>query len=292
MKQYPFLLSVIIVNYNSTEYVVDCLESIFRNCSHLSLQLIVVDNASPDNGQLVIAKRYGERIEMIESTYNRGFGGACNLGLQRAEGRYILFLNPDTVLLNDAFSPLVSYAEHYPDTALGAILLNADHQPSNSYSSFLTPWNILLSALGYHGNVHYKEVLRPLSVDFITGADLFVSHEIMDRIGGFDERFFMYCEDVDLQKRMADAGIRRIIVPGPQIVHYDGGSYQQKKKRSARRRYEADKSKMIYVKKHYSLSVYLCFRLLFLLVRIPAFINPYYKVRDNLRYLSLLLKTI
>ncbi len=294
-KIYQYDVSVIIVNYNSTKYVMDCLNSIFTQCKGCTYEIIVIDNASPDRGIEIIKQNFdNQKIIYIESLTNKGFGGACNLGLEKANGKYIFFLNPDTILLNDALSIFVTFAEQKEckEIALGCCLLDGNKNPTNSYSSFLTPWNIIRRSLGLGKRLNQEIQLQPFEVDFITGADLFVPTAVIDKVGGFDETFFMYCEDVDIQKRMKEFGVKRLIIPGPQIIHFDGGSYTKKNLRSARRRREYDKGKIIYIKKHYNIITYLLFRILFFFIRIPAYINPHYRFIDNIKYATMLLSKI
>ncbi len=149
--------------------------------------------------------------------------------MKHARGQYFFLLNPDTLVLNPAIDLFFRYAEAHKDEpigALGCILFDAHYRPANSYHYFLTPRFLLLEAFGKHHQVRLQAIDEPIKVDFITGADLFIPRRAIERVGMFDPCFFMYCEEVDLEKRMADVGLDRLIIPGPQIVHYDGGSYQ------------------------------------------------------------------
>ena len=289
-------VSIILVNYNSTQLLVNAVHSILTHTKRISFEIIIVDNASPDDGVQVLSQEFGNKVILIESKKNLGFGGANNLGIEKAQGKYLFLLNPDTILLNDAISIFYDYAEQNQAQnigALGTVLLDANLKPSNSYGRFLTPTNVLFESLP---NILKKTnkphiTTNPFKIDFITGADLFIPHTVIKKTGLFDTRFFMYCEEVDLQKRMEKLGFQRIIIPSCKIIHYDGGSYNIKNCRSARRRLEYDRSKCIYIKKHFSIISYICFRVLFFLIRIPAFLNPYYRWKENISYLRMLISS-
>ena len=137
-------VSVIFVNYNATDMLIEAIRSVKEHTQHVSYELIVVDNASPDKGIQRIKDTFEEEIKVIISTQNLGFGGANNLGVAEAEGKYIFFLNPDTLLLNDVISSLYAYCESNADKrigALGTILLSQAKQPTNSFGMFLSPCN-------------------------------------------------------------------------------------------------------------------------------------------------------
>ena len=294
MQVLPTDVSVIIVNYNSTQLLLDCVQSVIKHTQQVRYEIIVVDNASPDNGHIRIKEEVGSHIKLIVSPKNLGFGGANNLAIREAKGKYIFFLNPDTILLNDAISIFFQYAEQFPANrlgALGAVLMDANRQPAISYDDFLSPMKIYNDALPkiFSKVVEKRFISSPISVDFIAGADLFVPQEALNQIGVFDEKFFMYCEEADLQQRMSNVGRQRMLIPGPEIIHLEGSSYGLKKGRSARRRLEHDSSKCIYVKKHYSKLQYYLFRIIFFFVRQPAVFNPHYKLKENLSYLKMLL---
>ena len=289
----PIDVSVIMVNYNSTNLLIDAVHSIFEQTRDVSFEIIVVDNASPDNGSGKIENEFRDSICIIKSEKNLGFGGANNLGIKRAKGQYLFFLNPDTLLLNNAIAKFKEYIESQENRKIGAvggILLDREKKPTNSYHFFLTPSNVIANVLRLQRTLQMTEIKDPISVDFVTGAVLFVPLAVINDIGGFDERFFMYCEEVDLEKRMADKGYMRMVIPGPRIIHFDGGSFIQKSKRSARRRLTFDQSRLLYIRKHFGSVKYQCFKWMFLFCRIPAYLNYHYTFSENWQYFKNLLK--
>lgn len=289
---YTIGVSVIFVNYNSTDMLIESIRSVKRHTYHASYELIVVDNASPDNGIHRIREIFQDEVRIIESSKNLGFGGANNLGIQIAKGEYLFFLNPDTLLLNEAIDIFYAYCERHKMKrigALGTLLLSREQKIINSYGAFISPCSIILKRLGIHKSFPKQSEVFPIQVDFITGADLFVPRKVIEEIGNFDTNFFMYCEEVDLQQRMAQKSYQRMIINEAKIIHYDGGSYEQVLKRSASRRKEQDKSICKYIKKYYSPMKYWLFLFFFIIIRFPAYINPHYSMKENWDYLKMLI---
>lgn len=284
-------VSVIYVNYNSTDLLITSIESVIEHTSNLKYEIIVVDNASPDGGIEKIGIKYKGNISILKSEKNLGFGGANNLGANIAKGEYLFFLNPDTKLLNNAVFLFWTYCINNKNKkigTLGSILLDSHLNPNHSYSVFLTPYNVIKGALPFNRREKTSFIKSPIFVDYITGADLFMPRNCFVKMNGFDTRFFMYSEEVDLQYRISKDGYCRVIIPEPRIIHYDGGSYSEEIKPSPRRRYEKDKSRIIYIKKHYSSFSFFLFRLFFLIVKLPALVNKRYNFTDNLNYLKMI----
>ncbi|MCR5187847.1 MAG: glycosyltransferase family 2 protein [Treponema sp.] len=240
-------VSIIIVNYNTKELLANCLESIYRHTKDLEFEVIVSDNGSTDDSINLIKEKYPQVI-LIENKENLGFGKANNRGLEKAQGKYIFYLNSDTLLLNNASKYFFDYwenADKNPDKegeigALGSNLLNNQKEVIHSYGSFLSyndevrnSLRALLSISAYTVLSLFSKKYPPLDipndkaefytgpVDYITGADLFVKN---DRTARFDENFFMYCEEADLQLQMSKINKKRLLIEGPQIIHLCGGA--------------------------------------------------------------------
>lgn len=254
-------VSIIIVSYNTCDILSACLNSIKEQTKEISYEVIVVDNDSKDNTKLMIENNY-QWVKIIKSSVNLGFGRANNLGVSYARGKYLFFLNSDTVLINNAVYYFFEFAEkhHKPFGALGCILTGVNGLPCHSYGKFITPKNELKESIAKYlrflkdkSLLHPNKITSPLDVDYITGADLFVPKKVFEDIGGFDPLFFMYCEEVDWQKRMDDKNLKRLIIPGPEIVHLEGGSDLSKSSIwSKSRRNNFHKSKKIYYVKHFN----------------------------------------
>ena len=233
-------VSVIIVNYNTIELTRNCLISVFEQTKDIDFEVIVSDNGSTD-GSIEMIKNEFPNVVLIENKANLGFGAANNRGLKIAKGKYIFYLNSDTVLLNNAVKMFFDYWENAENKeligALGAWLLK-DNQVIHSFGDFPTCRNIfgtffraIRSSLFGNLKKYRKTIKKNNNPDdfktkeiygYITGADLFVRN---DPSAIFDERYFMYFEESDLQfNNFFRKGLKRIILTEPKIVHFEGGS--------------------------------------------------------------------
>ncbi len=273
-------ISVIIVSYNTSGLLRDCLDSIRRCTSGVDYEVIVVDNDSHDGTPDMLRRDY-PWVRLIESGGNLGFGRANNLGSEAARGKYLLYLNSDTILRNNALRIMWEYAES-PEGAdtgvIGAILLDAQGQPCHSYGRFITPRrelkNVVAKYLRFLKDpelLHPSPVEAPKDVEYITGAMMMVPRKVYESIGGFDPDFFMYCEEVDWQLRMSQHGLRRVVIPGPEVVHLEGGSAGGggKGRWSVGRSANMHASLKTYLRKHHGKS-YKLFRPLYLLLNTPS----------------------
>lgn len=269
-------VSVIIVNYNTKDLLRNCLESVFTQTQGIQFEVIVSDNGSGDGSQDMVRELFPQVI-LIENNANLGFGSANNRGLDHAQGKYIFYLNSDTVLLNNAVKIFFDYWENFPDKenlgALGANLLDADMEVIHSYGTFPELRNAIYhSSRALYGVVKLslgkflfrKEIplldaasertaYKEGDVDDIVGADLFLLNSPLAR---FDEGFFMYCEETDMQEIMCSKGKRRILIPGPKIIHLCGASSSGARKASS----DAVQYFATFSSIHYNLSLIYYFR--------------------------------
>ena len=275
-------ISVIIVNYNTRSILKQCIESIKEKTIGVDYEIIVVDNASSDGSCEMLRNDFPDVI-LIEAGGNIGFGRANNLGMKQASGKYFLLLNSDTILLNNALLEFFIKAEELNNKGckigvLGTILTGADGKTCHSYGKLITPRGEIrellakyLRFLKDHTNTAPPKIHKAMDVGYITGADMFVPAEVFDNIGGFDPDFFMYCEETDWQKRMSEAGFRRIVIEGPEIVHLEGGSDKSGEKYwTPNRLANFYKSRKLYRKKHYNRLILPFFRLIHFILDIPA----------------------
>lgn len=267
-------VSVIIVNYNTRQMTCDCLHSIRMHTKDVNYEVIVVDNASTD-GSVEHIKTHFDGVRVISSDRNLGFGKANNKGALEARGKYLFFLNSDTLLLNNAIHFFYNYMERNKEVgAVGGILLNEQGQVSFSYNRFPSP----RTEIKYVLNKLFRRPTiptlpsQPVSVDFISGADLFIPKVIFERLNGFDPEFFMYYEETDLQKRMAKIGLTRVIIPDVHIMHLDGGSFLQKGL-TFKRFITSQKSMNYYILKHYEGWSRYYFRSVMAILRLTLFIR-------------------
>lgn len=229
----PVLLSVIIVNWNSKDYLQKCLRSIERHCQRRDLEIIVVDGASYDGCGEMLAAEFPSVI-FVQSTENIGFARANNLGAHSAKGDFLLLLNPDTEFIEDSISTMLDALNILPDAgAIGCRLLNADRSiQTTSILTFPTILNRTLDSeflrrsfptLWGMGPL-FSGKTEPAQVEAVSGACILVRRELFEKVGGFTESYFMYCEDVDLCFKLQSTGLKNYHLPTTTIVHFGGGS--------------------------------------------------------------------
>lgn len=285
-------VTIIIVNYNTKKLTLECLESVYSNTSGISFEIIVVDNASVDGSIQAVEERFPD-VRIYKSDINLGFGRANNLGLQHAIGKYIFLLNSDTVLVNNAILEFYSFCERNSSLkigALGCLLRNNSlniihsHYTFPSISDFLKRvFRSYLYVLGLSKNVIHERSFEKgelyFDVEYITGADLFIPREIIKQIGFFDPIFFMYFEETDYQKRMADLNFRRFIISGPEIIHLEGGSSNTS---NNKRRIMTHRSLFLYLRKHFSFFYIIAYKFLYVILNFPFLFNFRYTLRENI----------
>ena len=257
-------VSVIIVNYNTSRLIVDCVESILQQTQGVSYEVIIVDNNSEADFEEKISKRipdnFSSLFHFLSLPENIGFGRANNEGLKIATGRNIFFLNPDTVLINNAIKILSDFLDFHPKAgACGGNLYNADMQPVHSFRRFLPgifcEFNELLNnrpqRLLFGKNSSHNHTSHTLKVGFITGADLMVKRSVLSTTGGFSKDFFLYYEETDLCYRIKKKGWEIYSVPEAKILHLESKSF------SATEAYESEfktqmleKSRNIYYRRN------------------------------------------
>lgn len=273
-------VSIIIVNYNTKELIVKCIDSICEKTSGVSFEIIVVDNNSSDGSQDALA--HDERIIFIEAGDNLGFGKANNLGVERASGNYVFFLNSDTLLVNNAIRILYDYSDSTPKKNLGAVgCLLEDTQGENvhSFGYFPSVSSLFVGFLVAGYKKIFKISSRPVGikingkvqqVDYVTGADVFVRRSVIDKYGCFDPDFFMYYEDTEMQKRWVRNGLKNIIIQGPRIIHLEGCSTNNRKNvLNERKLYMGLKSQQLYFKKTESKIGYVVYRIFSIINLLP-----------------------
>lgn len=236
-------VSVIIVNYKTSQLLMQAIDSILDKTEDIVYEIIVVDNHSQDDSERVVHERYGNRVTYLPLAENVGFGRANNEGLRIARGRNILFLNPDTILVNNAVRILSDYLDSHPDTgAVGGNLYTADMQPNASFGRTLpglfdeTDRALcrILSRIRFGRNILFNYTDRPIDVGYICGADLMVPKHILDRTGSFNPDFFMYYEETELSWRIKNKGHRIVSIPQARIIHLEGKSSSQSLDRELR----------------------------------------------------------
>lgn len=246
-------VSIIIVNWNTKGFLVDCIDSIPSACGALPYEVIIVDNASIDGSSGFIKERY-PCVKLIENQENLGFAKACNQGAKISSGNYLFLLNPDTILYKEAVSRLVGFMEEEPLAgAVGPQLLNREGELEDSVRRFPTMCRLLVrdTILGKFIKVprfqYSLSMDRASIVDQVSGAGLLVRRQLWERLGGMDERFFMFYEDVDLCRRIKDMGYNAFYLPTAKVIHLGGGSRHQDRSSVL---YYSLRSKFLYLEKY------------------------------------------
>ena len=226
-------LSIIIVTFNSRSDLNRCLSSFTRGTE---CEIIVVDNHSTD-GTVDFLREAFPRVTIIANDENKGFAAANNQGLREASGTIVLFLNPDTVVRNDAFRIMMEFLAAHPEVwTVGPRMLNADGTEQRTGVRFPNTWNIFCESLffdrlfptsrlfGRHKELYVDSSL-PREVDYLQGSCLMVRGEAIESIGLLDEKFFMYFEETDWCYRVKHHGGKVYRVPAAEVVHLGGGEF-------------------------------------------------------------------
>jgi len=256
-------LSIIIVNYNVKEFLQNLLHSIEKASLNISHEIIIVDNASDDGSVELISEKFPS-VRLIANTENLGFGKANNQALKIASGKYLLLINPDTIVSEDTLDKMISFFENNSDAGLaGCKILNPEGSLQLACRrSFPGPWTSFCKVTGLSTlfpksklfaryNLTYLDENKTYEVDAISGSFMMMRKETYDKVGGFDEEFFMYGEDLDLCYRIQQAGFKVFYSHTTQIIHYKGESTKRSRLDETKVFYDA---MHLFVKKHFSSS--------------------------------------
>lgn len=249
------LLSVIIVSWNTRELLHKCLTSLYSARSREDDQIIVVDNASSDGSGEMVQQAF-PAIELIVSERNLGFALANNYALDFARGKYVLFLNPDTEVQHGAIEALIQHLDtHQEAGAIGTTLLNPDGTLQLYCNRYYGLWHslrhnwIVAKLLRQQGMACTQRPGELRSVGWMLGACLAIRRSVLEQVGGFDPRFFVYGEEMDLQYRIKKSGWEVVYVPSPGVIHFGGRSTTQAGLIASLHEY---RGRWIFVRKHYA----------------------------------------
>ena len=253
-----------------------CIESIFSKTHDVEFEVILVDNASSDGSKDFFEK--DSRIKYIYSNENQGFGRGNNLGYKYATGNYIFLLNSDTILLNNAVKEFYDFMQNAPQKigCVGCVMQKNDGSRIHSYHTIYPclSWifkEILCYIIPRIYNPYKKRDLNqqknvyPLQVAVVTGADLFIRREVLEKCGLFDSDFFMYYEETELQYRFLKHGFQSYIINTPKIIHLAGES-SKNQKHILQKMQMPLKSRFIYASKIFSPIQLIIFRFMHLLM--------------------------
>jgi GT2 family glycosyltransferase len=302
-------VSIILVNYNTKEITTSCIRSIFQNTKGIKFEIIVVDNNSSDGSVEYLKREFNGKIKLVESNVNLGFGGGANVGIKESTGKYVLLLNTDTVILDNTIKNMFDFmeGEENKDVAvIGVVLIDENGNALQSYGEFLPfkvginefifkaflPKKLNRAILKNEKVEEFKTGLfqnkRFVEVDYIIGADMFIRKDVIDEVGVFDERFFMYFEEADLQLRMKKRGYKIGLIKDGTIIHLESKSF----KVSNNKRTMKMVSFLRYLRKNFLIvyTFYKPFSLVYALMKLFVdTIKRDYSVKENMIFLKSIL---
>jgi GT2 family glycosyltransferase len=276
-------ISIVIVNYYSTELLKGCLDSIYNYTQGIDFEIIVVDNGSLAGEVENLIKEYSG-IKLIKNESNKGFGAANNQGAELANGKYLLFLNNDTILQENSIKKVSDFADSiHEENIIGCRLLNEDNSIQKSVFDFPTLANVftsnfflyLLFPKSKHFNKYHlmnSGLSTITEVEVVTGAFLFIAINIFKKLGGFDERFFFYMDETDLCYRQKQKKGKVIYYPETSVIHLKGKS--AKGESWFKNKYQSISTIKFFQKHFTGMSFFLAivFHYSGLLLRIPIFL--------------------
>lgn len=266
-------LSIVIVSYNTKELLKECIESIYKNTKDISFEIVVSDNDSKDGSSEMVSKNFKDVI-LVENKKNLGFSKANNVGVKKTSGRFVLFLNSDTVVYEKTLKYMVDFMEKHEDVGAATckLIMPNGKIDDASHRGFPTPWNAFSHFLGlskllpktklFGGyNLTYLDFDKPHEIDALAGAFMLVRRTAGEKVNWWDEDYFFYGEDIDFCYMLKQNNWKIYYVPEVSILHYKGVSGglkkisenistadKQTKTRSSKERFNAMR---IFYKKHY-----------------------------------------
>ncbi len=253
-EAYASDLSIVIVNWNGRELVLDCLASIRDAKLGLEADVILVDNDSSDGSVEAVRRQFPE-VRVVALEANQGFAGGNNRGLECMRGRHAVLLNSDTIVLRGGLERCVAYLDDHPEVGVvGPQLLNPDRSKQNCIHNSPTALSELLSQsllrrvwpARYPGR--HREYDAPIEVEAVLGACLFARRDVIEQVGPLDEEYFFQLEDTDWCHRVRAAGWKVVHVPDAQVIHLYGES--GKKRSPLRTRIEYQRGRDLFFAKH------------------------------------------
>ncbi|MDY0987395.1 N-acetylglucosaminyl-diphospho-decaprenol L-rhamnosyltransferase [Flavobacterium sp. ACN2] len=288
-------VSIIIVNYNTKDLLSNCIGSIYSNTKDVDFEIIIVDNASIDGSQELIKEKFPE-VVLIESEVNLGFGKANNLGAEFAKGDYLFLLNSDTILQNNAVFYFLDFYKKNNNLnigCLGGMLVDENGEIIHSAEQFPLKRTVIFKIINNYLSKLFKypyklDIIkfdnnRYVEVDYITGADLFLTKELFLKAGKFDPVFFMYFEETDLQLQIHKLGLKRYLIKEPKIIHLEGASVAEEDF-SAKKRMMINDGMFKYFKKNSFILSYYLFRFVYLIVRLPILLDKRLTLKEKSQF--------
>jgi GT2 family glycosyltransferase len=283
-------VSVVIVNWNTRDMLRDCLRSVYEQTKDIAFEVIVVDNASADGSAAMVRTECPQTV-LIDNRDNRGFAAANNQAMAVGRGRYVLLLNPDTLVLDGAVQKTVAYADAHPDVGvLGCQVWENESVIQRTCFRFPSVWGTFIQAVGLYRLFPRSRLLGrekmgdwnrddERNVDVVSGMYMLVRREAIEAVGVMDEDYFVYGEETDWCCRFWKAGWRCVFAPIARIIHRDGGS-KSTEQVSVRMFVQMQKSLLIFQKKQRGTLSWFGVKTIY---TVSAFLRfPYFAVRSTL----------
>jgi GT2 family glycosyltransferase len=277
------MVSVIIVNYNSANFILKCCNSLFQFEEIGSYEIVIVDNGSCDVEILreFVGLHSSMNISLIENTINYGFGKACNIGFCNSTGNFLFFLNPDTYLTGPVFNRFIKFFlenENHKIACLSSQLKHPDNSACHSYGRFLWPlyWNLTNNR---RQNISLKGSAE--LVDVCVGSNMFLNRSTFDKINGFDHNIFLYQEELEMQYRLRIMGYDSFVIGDLGIIHEKGVSSSNLFQRQSMVISDA-----YIIRKHCNFIVYIFFRVYTISMALIFLKNKSIKMTEKFLYLK------
>jgi len=250
------VISIVVINWNAGEQLLDCVRSILKNDEGNVSEIIVIDNDSSDGSELKVQNL--EKVSLLRAESNLGFAKACNLGAGKTQSEYLLFLNPDTKLYPDTLEHALSFMQSSENQQIGICgvqLLDENDQITRTCTHFPNFYSAAAHSLGisrvFRNTGYFMsgwDHKTTRIVDHVIGAFFLVRRDLFIELGGFDERFFVYLEDLDFSYRARQAGWKSVYLTDVKIFHAGGGTSRQVKHK---RLFYSLRSRILYAFKHF-----------------------------------------
>jgi len=289
-------LSIIIVTYKSERVIKDCLKSIYENTKGIDFEVIVLDNDSQDKTVEIIKNNFPQ-VDLVEIEENLGFSKGVNLGIKKSRGEAVLLMNPDMIVLSNTINKSLRHLNSDKDIGiLGCKFVYPDYKLQASFGNYPTNFTELLYSTSLYKIFPYGKIIpqnflsrekysKTQTVDWVSGGFMMIKRKVIEKIGGLDERFFMYLEDVDYCKRVKMNEFDIVYFPEVKVIHYH---MESAKKDYSRAIINEAKSLNLYFKKYKMntdfLKIFIYLKLLLLISRhyvASLFDKEYKKMLDD-----------
>lgn len=290
------MLSIIIVSYNTAELTINCIKSIYNQTKEIDYEIIVVDNNSKDDSVCRIQKEF-PNVKLIVNKDNRGFAYALNIGIKKSSGEIILSINSDTLIIDNAIEKSYKFLKgNLQYGILGVKLLNEDNSIQPSCRNLPDIWNCFTEAF-FLINIFPKSKIfgryymsyfnydKTIEVDWIKGTYMMIRKEVFEKVGLFDDEFFLYSEETDFMLRAKRKGIKTVFYNEVSIYHFEGSSSKNNPERVYKM---VHKTKLLLFKKNFSFprkQILICIQYLSMINRIVVYFL-YGVIRLNREYIK------